>query len=270
MMTVATKTEIIDHVETVAAQPPAVIDQQQAMLSMIERVALNPEVPIERLERLLDMKERLDEKAREEGARQARMAYHRAKAACQAKLKVVVRASKNTHTGSTYADLAALAASADPIIHEHGFTTSFQPAGTAENGDILIRWEVAHEAGHIEEGVAAFPPDAAGSQGKANKTPIQAQGSTYSYGRRYLKLMLFDIATGDDNDGNANAAGRDTGTISPDQFRALRDLLEQSGSDEARFLRFFKIEMLEEMPVARFGEADKMLRQKIAEKGAGA
>jgi hypothetical protein len=260
MMTVATKTEIIDHVETVAAQPPAVIDQQQAMLSMIERVALNPEVPIERLERLLDMKERLDEKAREEGARQARMAYHRAKAACQAKLKVVVRASKNTHTGSTYADLAALAASADPIIHEHGFTTSFQPAGTAENGDILIRWEVAHEAGHIEEGVAAFPPDAAGSQGKANKTPIQAQGSTYSYGRRYLKLMLFDIATGDDNDGNKTAVA---GTLTDDQFNTIFNLMAEAHADE-KFLRVYGVEDPRDLPARMFGPAKALLEQRIA------
>jgi hypothetical protein len=244
-------------------QPPLqVISQSDAMIAMIERVVMDPNASIDKLERMLALKERLDLQALEAEQRAAKASYFRAMAACQAKLKIVAKASKNLFTNSMYADLAALSAAVDPIIHGDGFTTSFQPAGVAPNGDLLVRWTVVH-SGHTESDIAAFPPDKAGAQGNANKTPLQASGSTYTYARRYLKLMLFDIATGDDNDGNQQA---NSDTISADQFIALRDLLEQSGADEKRFLAHFKLEDLHEMPLARLSEADKMLRAKIAKK----
>jgi hypothetical protein len=209
------------------------------------------------------MKERLDLQAREERDREAEQAYYRAMAACQSNLKVVTRNRENTHTRSHYADLAALANSADPIIHEHGFTTSYQPAGTAENGDLLIQWTIAHTAGHVKTGIAAFPPDKAGSQGTANKTPIQAQGSTFSYGRRYLKMMHFDIATGDDTDGNAGATST---TITGDQFLDLQRALDGAGIPAGDLLKIYGAEHLEELPAANYGPALALIKQRAAKK----
>lgn len=242
---------------------PAPIDQQAALLSMIERVALDPSLPIERLNQLLDMKERIDDRAREERAREAEAAYYRAMAACQSELKVVTKNKDNSQTKSRYADLAALSRQADPIIHRHGFTTSFQPGGKNDAGEEIVRWTIAHIAGHIERGEAALSLDDKGAQGSTNKTKLHAFGSTMSYGRRYLKLMLFDIATGDDDDGNA--AGK--GTINEEQWRELRGLIDQSGADEARFLVALGANgpdvRLEDLPVAKFEQAKAMLAQKI-------
>ena len=242
-------------------QPPAVAapqSEQAAVLSLIGDMAKNPEIPIERLKELMGMKERLDDRAREEKAREAQQAYYRAMAICQAELKVVKRNKKNTQTGSNYADLAALARQADPIIHRHGFTFSTRPLGKVD-GEERIGWTIAHSGGHIESGEAQLAVDNKGPNGSVNKTALHGFGSTMSYGRRYLKLMLFDIATGDDDDGNA--AGADT--ITEEQFRALKGLMEQAGAGDP-FLALYGVDHLGDLPAKMFGPAQHALNQKIA------
>jgi hypothetical protein len=264
-MTAATKPEALDaEIVQPAYHAPAVVDQQAAMLSMIERVALNPDLPIERLNQLLDMKERIDDRAREERARDAEAAYYEAMAACQVELKEhpVIKNKDNTQTHSKYADLAAISKAVDAVIHRHGFMVSFQPGGKNEAGDEIVRYTIAGK-GHVERGEAVLPTDDKGPKGEVNKTKLHGFGSTMSYGRRYLKLMLFDIATGDDDDGNKGGA---TGsTISADQFRNLRDLIGRAGADEAKFLATLKVSMLEELPASRYDAATTMLWQKIAQ-----
>lgn len=247
-------------VEAQAVQPPAVVDQQAAVLNMIGQLASDPNVPIERLQALLDMKERIDDRAKEDRAGEARAAYHRAMAECQSELKVVTRNKDNKQTSSRYADLAALSRQADPVIHKHGFSVSFQPAGRAENGDEKIRWTVAHREGHVETDEAQLALDNKGPNGSVNKTALHGFGSTMSYGRRYLKLMLFDIATGDDDDGQKAGSAN----ITEEQFLGLRELLDRAQADESKFLAAFKAQHLEELPAARFDAAKAMLWQKIA------
>lgn len=172
------------------------------MVSMIERVAMDPNVPIERLERMMDLKDRHDTNQREEEHREAKRAYNSAMAKAQAHMPTVAKSKQNTHTRSTYADLSDIEEQAMPIAYSHGFSVSFNPGGKDDKDNLLVNWSVMHENGHTEEGQAAFPLDAAGSQGKTNKTGIQAMGSTMTYARRYLICNLFNIATDDDNDGN--------------------------------------------------------------------
>ena len=235
------------------------------MVAMIERIAMDPSVPIERLEQMMAMKERMEDRAREDRERQDKRAYAAAMAKCQAELPVVIKKSKNTHTNSNYADLAAIEMQAMPIIHKHGFAVSFYPDGYNEKGELRIIWEITHSEGHSKSGTGDIPVDGAGSQGKVNKTGTQAFGSTATYGRRYLLCMLFNISTGDDTDGNQKKP--ESANITEDQFIALRDLMEQAGGDESKFLAFFKVDQLVDLTMDRYGEADSMLRRKIAQKG---
>ena len=172
------------------------------MVSMIERVALSPDLPIERLERMMDLKDRHDANIRRDREDDAQRAYNAAMAKAQASMPTVRKSKKNDHTRSTYADLSDIEEQAMPVAYANGFSVSFTPAGADERGNLLIDWCLMHEGGHTRTGQAGFPLDAAGSQGKANKTGIQAMGSTMTYARRYLLCNLFNIATDDDVDGN--------------------------------------------------------------------
>lgn len=236
------------------------------MISMIERIAMDPTIPLDRLEKMLDMKERMEDRAREDEERQAKKAYFAAMSKCQAELPVVTKTRKNSHTNSTYADLAAIEDQAMPIIHAHGFAVSFQPDGYNDKGELRILWEISHSEGHSRNGVGEIPVDGAGSQGKVNKTGTQAFGSTATYGRRYLLCMLFNISTGDDRDGN-NPPKQDIERISEDQQMKIREMLEATESNEAQFLALGGISELSDMAASQFDNAMNILKQRLAQRG---
>jgi hypothetical protein len=235
------------------------------MVAMIERIVMDPSIPIDRLEQMLAMKERMEDRAREDEERQAKKAFFSAMSACQAALPVVTKTRKNTHTNSKYADLAAIEEQAMPIIHQHGFAVSFQPDGYNDKGELRVLWEISHAEGHSRNGLGEIPVDSAGSQGKVNKTHTQAFGSTATYGRRYLLCMLFNISTGDDNDGNRVAPPTaEEPLISKDQLAELRKAIEASSADIKKFCSFFKIEALPDLPAREFERAMNMINQRRA------
>ena len=238
-------------------------DRPIDMVSMIERIVMDPSLPLDRLEKMLDMKERMEDRAREDEDRQAKKAYFAAMSKCQAELPVVVKRKKNTHTNSTYADLAAIEEQAMPVIHAHGFSVSFQPDGYNDKGELRIKWEIAHDEGHSRDGVGEIPVDGAGSQGKVNKTGTQAFGSTATYGRRYLLCMLFNISTGDDKDGNREKE-RDLSTVSGEQLQEIRDLIADTDADVVAFCNMFRIEALPDLLASDFARARDLLQQKKA------
>lgn len=253
--------EIVPMAEPQAALPVASSPQSE-VIAMIERVVLDPNASIEKLEKMLDLRDRIREQEKQDRRDDQRAVYFRAMAKCQSALKVVKRNKRNDQTKSRYADLAALAREADPIIHAHGFTFSTQPAGRAENGDERIRWTIAHDEGHIETGEAQLALDNKGPNGSVNKTGPHGFGSTMSYGRRYLKLMLFDIATSDDDDGNAAGGAESAAAITRAQFEELHGLIEETKSDLGKFLAHFGIDGLDVLPVRKFSDARQMLLRK--------
>jgi len=152
-----------------------------------------------------------------------------------------------------------------PIVHQHGFTVSFQPAGKSPTGDLRIKWTVAHKMGHVEQDTADIPMDGVGTGGKQNMTGTQSFGSTASYGRRYLLCMLFNISTGDDTDGNSKSAAE---TISADQFTELRDLIEAAGITEEIVCGAERIDALHNLPAKMFGRVVANLKITIKKKEA--
>jgi hypothetical protein len=244
---------------------PAHVGGDDQLVSMIERVVNNPEIPIDRLEQMLALKERQEDRLRaqmrEDREYAAKRAFFAAMSKCQKELPVVTKTKKNTHTNSTYADLAAIEAQAMPVIHANGFAVSFQPDGYNDKGELRILWEISHEEGHFRSGVGEIPVDGAGSQGKVNKTGTQAFGSTATYGRRYLLCMLFNITTGDDTDGNAQPAE----VITDEQRQNLLDLMDEVGfttADDTRLMKVFKIQYLADLPAKDFDRAVALVKGK--------
>lgn len=230
-------------------------NEATTMVAAIERMVRDPSISMERLEQMLAMKERLD-------ARAAEQAFNAAFARMQAALPVIrergaIR-NKDKQVQSTYPLWEDVNAALRGPLSDNDLAMSFDRR--KEDGKTVIGCVVTHSMGHSRRAEIDLPRDDSGS-----KNPVQGEGSTVSYGQRYSSKMLINwISEGtEDDDGTAAGAG---GGISADQFIALRDLLDQSGADEARFLTHFKIKTLYDMPLSRLGEADKMLRAKIAQK----
>lgn len=166
---------------------------------MIERLAANKDVDVEKLERMLAMQERIL-------AKQGEMAFNEAMKTCQEEMPAILRNKENQQTNSRYADLEAVNNAIVPIYTKHGFSLSFGTADCPVTAHYRITCLVSHTGGHSRPYQADIPIDAAGIKGTANKTGTHAFGSTMSYGRRYVTLMIFNLTlTNEDNDGQRKA-----------------------------------------------------------------
>lgn len=249
------KAVAIAETSTAVSTGPAVLNESTALVAMIERAARDPSVDIEKMERLFLMHEKMQ-------ARASEAAYNAAMAAAQAEIAPVAKNKANEHTKSRYADLYAIADQVMPTIHGHGFGLSFFECPSDKPGHQGIECRVSHAAGHSETHRFNIPVDAAGSQGKVNKTATQAYGSTFTYGRRYATCGVFNIAIGD-NDGNAQKEP-DTG-LTEEQEDQLRTALDEANTDIAAFCAYFKISKFADLPASKLADALTALRKKKAE-----
>src|SRR5215472_3511363 len=92
---------------------------------------------------------------------------------------------------------------------------------------------------------------------------------------KYALLQSFLIATGDDPEderadevrhtgGSGNGTTVSVPLVSQEQLGQLQELIEQTGTDVAKMLEYFKISKIEEMNTVMFGRAVHALRRKQA------
>lgn len=186
------------------------------MLSIIARAAADPAVDLDKMERLLAMQERLV-------ARDAELAFNSAMRDVQSKVRYVQKDAKNPSTNSTYTRLETLNKAIVPVATEAGFSLSFGTADCPMADALRITCTVLHSGGHSRLYQCDVPIDMLGAKGNPNKTKTHGYGSSLSYGRRYLTLLIFNISTGEDDDGNA-AGGSVEG---PEVLIGLRAMLWQ-------------------------------------------
>lgn len=222
-----------------------------AIIKVIEAAASNPAVDVDKMERLLQMHERILE-------RNAEQAFNEAMRAVQEELKPVVRDAQNDQTKSTYARLETINEAITPIITKHGFSTSFGTDDSPRENHYRVTCLVSHNAGHSRSYHADVPADMTGMKGTQNKTATHGFGSTMSYGRRYLKTMIFDVQlANEDKDGNQPGA-----TITDEQKETLIGLIRETGADTAKFLEYIKAPSVDAIPANRFNQARNALEAK--------
>jgi len=169
--------------------------QQQAPPTDLIALAIESKADVETLERLFALKERND-------ANEARAAFFQAMQRVQAEATPIVKDAKNAQTGSMYARLETIARALAPLYTSHGFSLSYGTADSPLDGYIRVTCQCMHVGGHSEPYHFDLPVDDIGIKGNANKTRIHGSGSTISYGRRYLVLMIFNVVmAGEDDDG---------------------------------------------------------------------
>lgn len=238
----------------VAKMPPRAVEQTETvapMVAMIERIAMDPSIPIDRLEQMLAMKERLDAKA-------AEMAFAAAFAKMQAALPVIRERGQIKNKGgevqSTYPLWEDVNAALRAPLAENDLSMSFDRR--KEDGKTFIGCIVTHSMGHSRRAEIDLPRDMSGS-----KNEVQGEGSTVSYGQRYSsKLLINWISEGSEDDDGARAGQKSK--INADQFVALSNLIEETGADAEKMLRYIGAPSLEEMTLQQFDTAMAALRKK--------
>lgn len=256
-MTLASQA-LIEHEENAAPAPVAPVSESAAIFQIIERAARDPNVDIDKMQRLMEMRER-------EMARIAQVEFNKAMKAAQAEMPQVVRDADNDQTKSRYARYETISEAIQPVITKHGFSLTFSEGTPAKENHIRVVCDVMHDAGHVKQYHADIPFDNVGMKGNANKTNTHAYGSTKSYGKRYLKCDIFDVALkNEDDDGNAGGGTVERERINEAQLKRLRALLEETDSDIEKFCQLGKIDALPDMLAADFDSAIRLLEQKKA------
>lgn len=233
---------------------PDVVESTTAIVSVIERAAINPDIDVEKMERLFALQERML-------TRNAEVAFNAAMRAAQEEMPKVLRNKRNDQTSSNYADLEKVNEIIVPVYTKHGFSLSFGTGDTQTLGHIRITCLVSHVDGHSRPYFCDMPLDLAGIKGNQNKTATHAHGSTMSYGRRYLTLLIFNVTlTNEDRDGNQPGD-----TINEDQIANLQALIEEVKADKAKFLKFLRVGDLADLAANRYSAAVKALEAKRAQ-----
>lgn len=231
------------HTEALPVSGEVVQVGAASIMEVIGRAASDPNTDVDKLERLLGMYERIT-------AREAEVAFNESLKAAQAEMPQIKRDAKNDQTNSRYARLETVSQAMDPIITKHGFALSFGTAESPLPSHYRITCTLSHEAGHSRDYHADVPADLTGMKGTQNKTATHAFGSTMSYGRRYLKLMMFDVALTDD-DGNA----AESTFISAAQAQQIATLMEEAGADQGAFLKYMGVDEVAHIRVNEFRKA---------------
>jgi hypothetical protein len=228
-------------------QELAVATENTAMVSMFERMASDPNVDVDKLERLMQMRERAIE-------RSAKTDFDAAMAEMQPELPVIGERGKAAGR-YTYALWEDINSQIKPVLQQHGFALTFR---TDFKSGISITGVLSHRAGHREETSITLPAD-----GSGNKNDVQAAASSVSYGKRYTAGALLNLTSHGEDDDAYRAVVE---TISDDQEIQINDMLEATGSDKAKFLKWLKVEKVSDIPAKSFDSVLATLRAKEAGK----
>jgi hypothetical protein len=244
------QTDLVQPEATNMATGQLVEQRDVTPMQLIQAAVTQSDIDPDRLEKLMALQERWEKN-------EAQKAYNIAMKACQEEMPTVVSDSVNKHTKSKYPKLETVTRIIKPTYTKHGFSLSFGSRESPLPNHLLITCDCMHDKGHTRQYELNCPYDTAGAQGTANKTPIQGMGSSASYGRRYLKLMIFDVSVVDeDND------GQDAACITEQQLVTLNEWIESTNTDLPRFLKWLAIDKLTDMSAEQFDTAMYELKRK--------
>lgn len=179
---------------------------------------------------------------------------HSAMAAAFAKIEGVTKGAVGQvgQQKYRYADLGAVIDAIKPALIENDlfFTQHPQPSECGVTVETMLH----HASGESISMGALFVP--------ANKKDAQGFGSALTYARRYALVTAFGVPTEDD-DGNA-AVKSQHNAITNEQFVRLQSLIQATSSNVQAFCQRLKVDRLDELPAAKFGEALELLENKLA------
>lgn len=198
----------------------------QSFGEMLMVMIRNPEITADKLEAAMKMR-------REVLADEAKEAFQSHFAAFSAELPQVERdgtvelirdgVAKGRYPFTT---IEAMDTVLRPLLSKHGFALSFS---SRDDKDSIVITGTLAGWGWEKSSTYALPPDTG-----PGRNALQARGSARRYAKRYITDDLCNVVRkGKDDDGK----GALEALIDPKQIKTLSDLLKQTKTDEANFLK---------------------------------
>jgi hypothetical protein len=198
--------------------------QANGLFQVLERAATNPEVDVEKMERIYQMVER-------EQDRQAERDFNASLVEAQADSQPVYKAKWNPQTSSWYADIAAVTDGVNNVFNPYGFSLSFSEGETQKPDHIRVICDIRHRGGHSEQRHIDMPVVTTGIKGNQMMTATHGTASAFTYGRRYLIVLIANLPT-PDNDGNQPQQSKEANAASADYDSPVIKQLQACGSKE--------------------------------------
>ena len=146
----------------------------------------------------------------------------------------------------------------DPHLMNHGFAMLFSQSES--EGRITVEITLMHEAGHSE--VKTFTVRAGSPNAMKDAASCDAGAATTAW--RHLVIKLFSLKSRISENQDAAIEGE---PITRDQAQVLREMVRETKSDEAAFLKFAGSPTFEEIGSARYAGLFAALQKKMG-KGA--
>lgn len=227
------------------------VSDAAALMATITRAATDPNVDAEKMERLWALYEKMD-------ARRAEREFNSALKKAQQDIPAIFKNRKADK--NTYADLEKVNEVVVPISTENGFAMSFGNEDSPMDKHYRVVCFLSHDGGHVRKYHADIPADHSGS-----KNVTQGFGSTISYGRRYLTLMIYNISTTNEDDDGAGSGG---GNITPEQAAEISKIITDNKFDLGVFLKWANVESIAAINADKYQRVLTALQEKIKAKAA--
>jgi len=138
-----------------------------------------------------------------------REAFNAALRRIQDKIEPVVKDCENKQTHSRYASAEAVDDVLDKLMEEERMTLSFVPRSSDKENEFVVVGILSLGA-YSKEYPLPIPCDGKGPKGDGVMSRVHAVGSGVTYGKRYIKNMIFNLRFKEKDD-DGNKAGGDRG-----------------------------------------------------------
>lgn len=223
-----------------------------ALMDVINRAAMDPAVNVDKMHSLWDLYEKMD-------SRRAEREFNAALKKAQQEIPAIFKNKKADK--NTYADLEQVNDVVVPITTANGLAMSFGNEDSPIEKHYRVVCFLSHDGGHTRKYHADIPADHSGS-----KNVTQGFGSTVSYGRRYLTMMMFNISTTNEDDDGKRSGGT---ALAPEKAEELITLINTVGMPMSKFLAWAKVESVADIHPDALGKATNAVKA-WAEKNKGA
>jgi hypothetical protein len=214
----------------------------------------DPVANIEVLERLIALKERSDAKQAEREFAVAFAKLQREIGSVEAKKEVPNRDGSIRYIYAPFEDIMR---HVQPFLEANGFSVTF--SSEIKEDRVVLHCTIRHTAGHSQTNqfmarIGSGPPNASGAQ---------ADGAAATYAKRRAFCDALNIVAEVDTDG-ADQDARSLGApISHEQAQTLRELVKETRSNEAAFLKYAGAATYEEIGQKRYQELFRTLQHKL-------
>lgn len=239
------------------------------VFSTIAQLAKDPATNVDTIERLIALQERMTTQQRE-------AKFNEAMANMQPKLPVIAKNGRievrDKETGrvkhsTSYATYEDIDTAIRGLLFENGFSFSFDSVNSPQGGIVGVRAKLSHRAGHSI--TSQVPVSSEKSSPMMNSA--QAIGAAVKYGRRNLVVMMLNLVTMDDEEGQREQ-GRVLDKITDGQVAQIEDMIqvlsEKDPKTRAGFLQYVGVDRIMDIPQFAFRSALNLLysKKKLQEK----